>query len=68
MSNKRGYPRKAYSFERVLKDLADEIGYDAIEKIIEKKRKAIEHISNPNFKDRLISRSFSRNPSNKKQN
>ena len=41
MSNKRGYPRKAYSFERVLKDLADEIGYDAIEKIIDKKRKAI---------------------------
>ena len=54
MSNKRGYPRKAYSFERVLKDLADEIGYDAIEKIIDKKRKAIEHISNPNFKDRQL--------------
>ena len=54
MSSKRGYPRKAYSFERVLKDLADEIGYDAIEKIIDKKRKAIEHISNPNFKDRQL--------------
>ncbi len=54
MSKKRGYPRKAYSFERVLKDLADEIGYEAIEGIIDKKRKAIEHISNPNFKDRQL--------------
>ena len=54
MSKKTGYPRKAYSFERVLKDLADEIGYEAIEKIIDKKRKAIEHISNPNFKDRQL--------------
>ena len=54
MSKKRGYPRKAYSFEKVLKDLADEIGYEAIEGIIDKKRKAIEHISNPNFKDRQL--------------
>ena len=51
MSKKKGYPRKPYSFERVLKDLADDIGYDNIETVIEKKRKAIEHISNPNFKD-----------------
>ena len=34
MVNKRGYPRKAYSFERVLKDLADEVGYESLEKII----------------------------------
>ena len=53
MSNRKGYPRKPYSFERVLKDLADDIGYDNIETVIEKKRKAIENISNPNFKDRL---------------
>ena len=54
MKNKKGYPRKPYSFERVLKDLADEVGYDSLEKIIDKKRKAIEHISNPNFKDRQL--------------
>ncbi len=54
MSNKKGYPRKPYSFERVLKDLADDIGYNNIETVIEKKRKAIEHISNPNFKDRKL--------------
>ena len=54
MSNRKGYPRKPYSFERVLKDLADDIGYDNIETIIEKKRKAIENISNPNFKDRQL--------------
>jgi len=54
MKSKKGYPRKPYSFERVLKDLADDIGYDSIETIIEKKRKAIEHISNPNFKDRQL--------------
>ena len=36
MNKKTGYPRKAYSFERVLKDLADEIGYEVIEGIIEK--------------------------------
>ena len=42
MSNRKGYPRKPYSFERVLKDLADDIGYDNIETVIEKKRKAIE--------------------------
>ena len=54
MIKKKGYPRKPYSFERVLKDLADDIGYDNIEKVIEKKRKAIEHISNPNFKDRQL--------------
>ena len=54
MKSKKGYPRKPYSFERVLKDLADEIGYDNIEDVIEKKRKAIEHISNPNFKDRQL--------------
>ena len=51
MSKKKGYPRKPYSFERVLKDLADDIGYENIEIVIEKKRKAIEHISNPNFKE-----------------
>ena len=50
MSIRKGYPRKPYSFERVLKDLADDIGYDNIETVIEKKRKAIENISNPNFK------------------
>jgi len=54
MKNKKGYPRKPYSFERVLKDLADDIGYENIETVIEKKRKAIEHISNPNFKDRQL--------------
>ena len=54
MTNMKGYPRKPYSFERVLKDLADDIGYDNIETVIEKKRKAIEHISNPNFKDRQL--------------
>ena len=54
MNKKKGYPRKAYSFERVLKDLADDIGYENIETVIEKKRKAIEHISNPNFKDRQL--------------
>ena len=54
MKSKKGYPRKPYSFERVLKDLADDIGYENIETVIEKKRKAIEHISNPNFKDRQL--------------
>jgi len=54
MKSKKGYPRKPYSFERVLKDLADDICYDSIETVIEKKRKAIEHISNPNFKDRQL--------------
>ena len=54
MISKKGYPRKPYSFERVLKDLADDIGYENIETVIEKKRKAIEHISNPNFKDRQL--------------
>ena len=54
MKQKKGYPRKSYSFERVLKDLADDVGYDSLEKIIDKKRKAIEHISNPNFKDRQL--------------
>ena len=51
---KRGIPRDAYSFERTLKDLADEIGYDKIASLIDKKRKAIEHISNPTFKDRQL--------------
>ena len=54
MKPKKGYPRNPYSFERVLKDLADEVGYESLEKIIDKKRKAIEHISNPNFKDRQL--------------
>ena len=54
MKQKKGYPRKPYSLERVLKDLADDVGYDSLEKIIDKKRKAIEHISNPNFKDRQL--------------
>ena len=39
MSSKKGYPRKAYSFERVLKDLADEISYETIEEVIDKKKK-----------------------------
>lgn len=52
--NKRGIFRKAYSFERTLKDLADEIGYEEIASLIDKKRKAIEHISNPTFKDRQL--------------
>ena len=30
MNKKKGYPRKPYSFERVLKDLADDIGYENI--------------------------------------
>jgi len=38
MKSKKGYPRKAYSFERVLKDLADEISYETIEEVIDKKR------------------------------
>ena len=39
MNKKKGYPRKPYSFERVLKDLADDIGYENIAyKIINKKR------------------------------
>ena len=54
MKSRKGYPRKPYSFERALKDLADDIGYDSIEQIIDKKRKAIENISNPNFKDRQL--------------
>ena len=37
MKSKKGYPRKPYSFERVLKDLADDIGYENIETVIEKK-------------------------------
>ena len=40
MSKKKGYPRQAYSFERVLKDLADDIGYSDIETVIEKKKKS----------------------------
>ena len=36
MNKKKGYPRKPYSFERVLKDLADDIGYENIETVIEK--------------------------------
>ena len=39
MNKKKGYPRNPYSFERVLKDLADDIGYENIETVIEKKRK-----------------------------
>ena len=54
MSNKKGYTRKAYSFERVLKDLADEISYETIEEVIDKKKKQIEHITNPNLKDRRL--------------
>ena len=30
------------------------LGMNSLEKIIDKKRKAIEHISNPNFKDRQL--------------
>ena len=41
MKQKKGYPRKPYSFERVLKDLADEVGYDSLEKIIDKKRNLV---------------------------
>ena len=51
---RKGIPRKAYSFERTLKDLADEIGYDSIATVIDKKRKAVEHISNPTFKNRQL--------------
>ena len=54
MPIKKGYPRKAYSFERVLKDLADEISYETIEEVIDKKKKQIEHITNPNLKDRRL--------------
>ena len=51
---RKGIPRKAYSFERTLKDLADEIGYESIATVIDKKRKAVEHISNPTFKNRQL--------------
>ena len=51
---RKGIPRKAYSFERTLKDLADEIGYESISTVIDKKRKAVEHISNPTFKNRQL--------------
>ena len=51
VSLRRQFSYFVYSFERVLKDLADDIGYENIETVIEKKRKAIEHISNPNFKE-----------------
>jgi len=51
---RKGFARTAYSFERVLKDLVEEIGYEEIALLIDKKRKAIEHISNPTFKDRQL--------------
>ena len=59
MNKKKGYPRKPYSFERVLKDLADDIGYENIETVIEKKKKAIEHINkyNSNHTDSIITKS-----------
>lgn len=55
MSKKKGYPRKAYSIERTLKDLVDEIGYEEIEKAINKKKSSIQNISNPLYKERQLS-------------
>ena len=55
MKKKKGYPRKVYSVEDILKDLVDEIGYEGIEKAINKKKKTIQNISNPFYKDRLLS-------------
>ena len=55
MSKKKGYPRKAYSIERTLKDLVDEIGYEEVEKAINKKKSSIQNISNPLYKERQLS-------------
>ena len=38
MKKKKGYPRKVYSVEDILKDLVDEISYEGIEKAINKKK------------------------------
>jgi len=51
---RKGLQRNAYSFEGTLKDLVEEIGYDSIASVIDKQRKAIEHIANPTFKDRQL--------------
>ena len=37
MKQKKGYPRKPYSFERVLKDLADELDMNLLRKLLIKK-------------------------------
>jgi hypothetical protein len=55
VSKKKGYPRKAYSIERTLKDLVDEIGYEEVEKAINKKKSSIQNISNPLYKERQLS-------------
>ena len=55
MSKKKGYHRKAYSIERTLKDLIDEIGYEEVEKAINKKKSSIQNISNPLYKERQLS-------------
>ena len=55
MSKKKGYHRKAYSIERTLKDLVDEIGYEEVEKAINKKKSCIQNISNPLYKERQLS-------------
>ena len=55
MSKKKGYHRKAYSIERTLKDLIDEIGYAEVEKAINKKKSSIQNISNPLYKERQLS-------------
>ena len=55
MPKKKGYFRKAYSVERTLKDLIDEIGYEEIEKAIKKKKSSVQNISNPLYKERQLS-------------
>ena len=55
MSKKKGYTRKAYSVERTLKDLIDELGYEEIEKAIKKKKSSVQNISNPLYKERQLS-------------
>jgi len=55
VSKKKGYHRKAYSIERTLKDLIDEIGYEEVEKAINKKKSSIQNISNPLYKERQLS-------------
>ena len=45
MPKKKGYFRKAYSVERTLKDLIDEIGYEEIEKAIKKKKSSVQNSS-----------------------
>lgn len=52
---KKGYPRKAYSVEDTLKDLIELIGFEGIEKAINKKKSTIQNISNPFYKERQLS-------------